>query len=256
MIAKGKIILLTVVLLGAGALAFALNIKTMFYHSDAPVKLKADKEIVYDTVVLKRFTTLLQTLDFNKSNFSYAGRFNITDGKDSLANVRDLPFLFCRAGKDFYSKVGNNEVVNEDGVNIYIENDNKKVVVSKAEFRLNVAMTNLKQVVEKARSEKYELVSLVNGRSGKLSLLNEHHVSCKELSVTYDTLTKKLNSVLLRYSDIADPLNKKRDRKVEIDVSQVEATARKHQGVKDIVKELEGKLTLLPKYSDYELITL
>jgi hypothetical protein len=110
--------------------------------------------------------------------------------------------------------------------------------------------------LEKVRSEKYELISLINGRSGKLSLLNEHHVSCKELSVTYDTLTKKLNSVLLRYSDIADPLNKKRDRKVEIDVSQVEANARKHPGVKDIIKEDEGKITLLPKYTDYELITL
>lgn len=250
-----KIIVTMAILLGAGAITLAVNNK-MRSGPASPLKAPAEKQIVYDTVLLKRFTALLQTLDFNKNSFSYAGKFNVSDGKDSSANVHDLQFLFCREGKVFYSKVGNNEVVNDKGVNIYIENDNKKIVVSNEEFRINMTMTNLKQVVEKARSERYELVNSTSGNSGTLSLINEHHVACKELSVTYDTLTQKLNTVLLRYSDISDPLNKKKDRKVEIDISQIEPNARKHPEIKDIVKEEQGKFTLLPKYSAYELITL
>lgn len=245
------------ILISTGVIALSVTLKPK-----SPVKTPAAsrvvKDAVYDTVLLKKFSTLLKTLDFNNNRFSYTGRFNVSDGQDSSNNVHDLSFLFCRNGKTFYSKVGNNEVVNDNGANIYIENDRKKIVISNKAFQLKSAITNLGQLIKQVRGEDYQLNTTVAGNIRKISLLNEHHITCKELSVTYDTLTSKLTTVQFRFTDFSDPLNKKKERKVEIDVSKIDANGRpsEHPGIKDIVKEVNGKVVLRSKYATYELITL
>lgn len=245
------------VLISTAVIALSVNVRSRAMVKK-PVAGSVAKAIVYDTVLLKKFSGLLQTLDFNRPKFSYAGKFNISDGQDSSANIHDLPFLFCRAGKVFYSKVGSNEVLNDGRMNIYIENENKKVVVSSLAYQINPALSNLSQLISKARSEQYELLTSVSGSVEKISLLNEHHVACKELSVAYDTLSQKVAQITLRYSAISDPQNRKKDRKVEIAVGQTEYDV--HMGdypsVKDIVKEINGQPVLRSKYATFELITL
>ena len=227
-----------------------------------PVKQRlakpADPQISYDTVLLKKFSGLLQSLDFNRKNFSYTGEFNINDGADTTASIRRLSFLFCRAGKTFYSKVGSNEVLNDGAVNIFIEHDHKKVIVSHETYRVNPVLTGLGQLISKARSEQYELVHSISGSREKIALLNEHHVSCKELSVTYDTLSQKVDKITLRYSDISDPLNTRKDRRVEIGVGRIEYDAHmgKYPSVKEVIKETNGRQVLRSGYAAYELIIL
>lgn len=251
--------MVAVALLGFSWLTWGASLKNRFKKAPSTHAEAMEEPVLkYDTAVLKKFNRLLLTLDFNRSAFEYSGRFNVRDGKDSTNNVRDLSFLFCRDGNTFYSKLGNTENINEHGVNIYIQPDMKKIVISNQEYRIKSAITDVAEMVEKARSENYELKTSGSGAVKTISLLNERHITCKELSATYDTLSNNLQKIQVRFTDISDPLNKKKDRAVEIDINKLEQKADKRDfpSVRDIVKEVNGKAVLRPKYAGYELIII
>lgn len=254
--ATKTILAYTAILLSASAIVLAVARRPA--PAMAPKHARAQvKEAAYDTVLLKKFSSLLQSMDFNKRSFLYEGRFNIRDGKDSSNNVKDLPFLYSKEGKAFYSKVGEDEVINSDGTNIYIEQKTKRIVFSHQEFSISPTMGNPGQLIQKMRSEDYSLIKSLSAGKEEISMVNEHHISCKELSVTADT-SGKLQKVLLRYSDVTDPLNKAKDRSVEIDKIKIETDPHigRFPGIKDVVKETGGKMVLRERYAAYELITL
>ncbi|MES2111915.1 MAG: hypothetical protein V4577_24375 [Bacteroidota bacterium] len=235
---------------------------TLKYHrkpvTAAVAKSHKPLEDVVDTALLRKFSGLLKTMDFNKNSFTYSGKYNITDGKDTTNNIHDLFFLFCRQGKNFYSKIGNNEIINENGINVYIEHDQKKIVISHNAYQIKQGITDLGQLAGNIKGESYQLVNNVSGTCKKISLLNEHHITCKEMSVTYDTLTNTLSNIRLRLTDFSDPLNNKKDRAVGIDFTRL--SDRSHMSsyprIRDIIKYTNGKINAAPAYAAYELITL
>jgi hypothetical protein len=214
--------------------------------------------LVYDTLAVGKFNSLLRSMDFSKVNCLYAGSINVTDGKDSANNIRGLKFLFNKRGKSIYYLLGRTETVNQDGLNIFVDHDNKKIALSAGQFEAAPPVKSTTLIISQLRSENYSLQAVPQGGSKKISIRNERHVTCKELSVTYDTLSNKLQQIYSRFTDINDIPNKATEKKVLIRVDRQEdrAEAGLYPAPRDIVRKENGKWALREKYANYELIIL
>lgn len=258
---KVKVTLLIVIsLIGLTLLSRAIGL-VVNRHKQVPQKIShtiAVTPLVYDTLVVKKFNDLLRSMDFNQENCFYSGNINLTDGKDSANNIHDLKFLYCKQGNAIYYHLGQTETINNGDFNIFIDNDNKKVAVSNQHFEANSPVKSAAFVVSQLRSENYTLQSSAAGGSKKLSVLNERHVTCKEVSLTYDTVSNKLQKVYTRFTDIADISSKAKERRVEIRIDRQDDKAEPnlYPVSGDIVRKENGKWVLRNKYANYELIIL
>ncbi|WP_439697095.1 hypothetical protein ACFGVS_01035 [Mucilaginibacter sp. AW1-7] len=214
--------------------------------------------LVYDTLTVGKFNSLLRSMDYNKVNCLYAGSIDVTDGKDSANNVRNLKFLFNKRGKTIYYLLGRTETLNQDGLNIFIDHENQKIALSNEHFEAAPPVKSTTLIISQMRSENYSLLAVAQGASKKISIRNERHVTCKELSVTYDTLSNKLQQVYSRFTDITDIPNTTTEKQVRIRVDRQEdrAEAGLYPVAGDVVRKANGKWALQQKYASYELIIL
>ena len=237
---------------------WAVNQSSKKHNFKPVVKSVPEPVRVYDTVLLKKFDQLLVTLDFNKNEFCYEGKFNVMDGKDTTNNVRDLKFLFCRSGKSFYSKLGNVETVNVNGTNVFVQHDMKRIVVSAMDYQAKSTINNLGQVIKTLKAEDYALICSSSGGFKTIAMVNERHITCKELALTYDTLKNTLCNIKIRFTDFNDPANKKKERVMQMAITKIQNTVRikDYPGINNFIKYDNGKMVLLPRFSNYELIKL
>ena len=108
------------------------------------------------------------------------------------------------------------------------------------------------------RYEDYDLVGSNAGTAKKISLINNTHITCRELSMTYDTLSGQLRNIYTRFTNIADPLNKEKDRVISVSINDMEDNS--HTGrylrLHDVITSAGGNWRLKDKYANYELILL
>lgn len=212
----------------------------------------------FDSVLLKRFTSAIRSLDFNRPICTYAGLINMDDPNDTTNSVHHIKFLFCRSGGGYYYRLGDVEIVHQGNLNVYIQHDQHKVVVSGQQIVIQPPVKNLGIIMKSLSSENYELKVKSEGTKQTLSLINEQHLSCKELSVTLDTLTGKLVRIHSRLNDFGSPMDKGKDKVMDVTIRELSSHANRGQYplVSDIVKMSSGKWVLTGKYSTYELIML
>ena len=112
--------------------------------------------------------------------------------------------------------------------------------------------SQLKQILQ---TEEYDLASVNNGDLQKISLRNDHHITCKEYTITVDTATKKLVKVYYRLTNIHEPANVNKEKVIEIKVSVCDdiATIALYNSVTKVI-DTRGKLRT--RYQDYDLIHL
>lgn len=228
-----------------------------------PVKTGTRKEDkvagpVYDSLLLKRFTSAVRSLDFNRPTCTYAGVISMDDPNDTTNSVHNLKFLFCRAEGGYYYRLGTVEIIHQGGLNVYVQHDQHKVVLSAQQIVIQPPVKNLAVIMKNLQSENYELRSSAKGSKQTLTLVNEHHLSCKELSVTLDTVTGKLERIYSRLNDFGSPMDKGKDRVMDVRIQQISGHADRalYPAADDIVKRGNGKWTLTGKYATYELIML
>jgi hypothetical protein len=257
-----KTMALTVVVMIATVTCLALAVghhkKNSVTLQKQPLPRASRKDTVYDPLLLKKFETVCHELDFNRRHCSYSGTISITDGKDSSNTVLDIKFLFCKAGSDFYYQLGNTETLHQNGLHVFIQHEQNRVVLSNPSSAMKMPVADIASLQKNLRSENYELVSRIAGSSRTLSFLNDTHITCKEFSVSYDTLSGKLQRIYTRLSDFGDPLNKKNDRVVDLRVRTLgdKGDLSVYPSVRDVLYQVGGKWRLTAKYSGYELIMM
>ena len=221
-----------------------------------PAELK--KKHSYDPALLRQFEQLSAQLDFNRQRCTYSGRISAVDGADTSLSAKNIEFLFCRHGSDFYYRVGNSETVHEDGINLFIQHEQRKVVLSDNPMLVKSPQSDLTAIEKKLRFEDYDLVSTNEGKNRKIAALNPTHITCKELALIGDTLSGKLETVSARFSNLSDPLNRKKDRVITITIDEIEnkASLGRYTRMRQVIAGTKGNWRLTGKYADYELILL
>lgn len=257
-----KLKLLAVIVLCSTVTVLALAISR---RTARPVMPKGNTEMfepeklkTYDPALLNKFSDLARAMDFNRSHCTYEGLVNITDGADTSNNVHDAGFLFCRSRGTYYYRAGNTETIHQGKLNVFIQHDQQKVVLSSQEIKVKAPLTGIPAITAMLRSEDYVLTGNITGSKKTLAVTNEHHITCKEIAMTYDTVSGKLEHILTRFSDFGDPLNKQRDRVTDVKILQIEDKAKLslYPGFNDVLIKTAAGWQLTARYANYELIIL
>jgi hypothetical protein len=222
-----------------------------------PVTVKT-KVRVYDSVLLKKLDKVFKNLDFGKLSYTLSGNITVVNSVDSAETMKNVFFLISKSNKDFYYKEGETETINEDGAYICINSQTKKIFISKQKTINTASIIDVEKLKGALLSENYALLSNIKNGRQTISMVNEYHISCKEYNLTFDTLTNKPTRIYIRLTNINEPLNKSRDKVIDIKITQLDNEAMLDKYVtKNTVVYNNGKNWKLTKaYTGYDLIQL
>jgi hypothetical protein len=217
----------------------------------------AKDSVQYDSALVKKFVQVLASVDFSKSNCHYSGVIRLTDGKDTASSIPYLKFRFLKRDSLIDYVFGNAEIINDGKLNILLDNDTHKIVVSSQKFNGNPPFTGVGKVISSLRSEHYSITQQGFAHLKKISIVNENHLACKEISLTYDPVDMQMKSIYTRTPDLGDPGNRFKERMLKIDFnSQYTSGTAQQKTVAAIIRKKDGGWVLTPPFSKYDLIIL
>ncbi len=216
------------------------------------------KAPVYNKAVLQKFEAVCQTFNMQKPVFTCSGAINVTDGADSSKNIKNLVFTMCKNGSDCFYQFGHTEILNARGMYICIENDQKRVIVSTQKSFIDAPLPDISQMSKVLSADYYNLTDTVAGKNETIAFVNERHITCKEYALTFDTLSKKVNRVYTRLTNIKAPESKDKEKTIDITITECSNTANvnKYLDRYAAIRQTGNGIKLTGKYAGYELINL
>jgi hypothetical protein len=212
-----------------------------------------------DTAKLKLFTQAGKAIDFNADQLAISGTLNVHDGNDSSVNVNNAAYFFVKRDSSFYYKMNLVEMLNTKSYCVQADGQQKKIMLS-SHKRINpqLMFPQLEKLVEHLREEKYSVVEMPAPEGlRKIALINPHHVTCKEYSITFNKETFKPTEVFIRLSNLDDPLNAKMDKTISMKYSEkTNINEDAVLSVERIVKKTEKGFKVTEAYSGYEVIDI
>jgi len=261
---KGKIrlLLLTAALMASGLLAWAIKLSISHKQVSAKtVKIKKDSvavKISYDPALLKKFEALSKLFGEDKKAYTYAGIVNIANGADSSHNIKNLNFLFCKDANSCYAKTGPTETYNGPGLYLYLEHSSKRAIISGEKKMDTPLLPDMGKLTDNLQNEHYELKDSKAGPNETISLLNEHHISCKEYALTYDTLNHHVSRIYIRLTNLHWPMDKAKEKVMDIRFTRFDSSAdvSAHMDINKIAYKDGDQWKLMAPYKNYELIRI
>lgn len=212
----------------------------------------------YDTVMLKKFKAISESLNIKDKACTYSGVINIVNKADTTQTVKNVRFLFCKRDQNCYYRMGNTETLNNNGIYLYVDHDHKKVIVGPQKSLSMPDIAGSANLKDNLTGENYALTCKSSGEKQTLTLLNEKHITCKEYAITYDTVTRKVNRIFARMSNFNEPLNKAKERLVDVLFNdwQYQANVNNYLDPKTVLAQYGNEIKLVGIYKTYELIRI
>ncbi|MGZ3890283.1 MAG: hypothetical protein ACXVI9_07245, partial [Mucilaginibacter sp.] len=243
-------------------LTWALQHRYRYIPAVQPRKSARDtatRALVYDSKLLDQFESICKKYDsLSKGNYTMAGILNMTDGADTADRINHIAFAFCKAGQDFYYKMGHTEVVNEQGIYLFVDHDARKIIIG-PHRGVQYGEPGIKPFASLGaglRSEEYHLTGTRSGALQTISLINERHITCKQYSLTLDTASNQIKSIYARLTNFNEPLRKDKEKIIEVSLSEYDGKARldRYLTPDDIIKGVGTSRKTTERFRDYQLI--
>jgi hypothetical protein len=95
-----------------------------------------------------------------------------------------------------------------------------------------------------------------NNRVFTISMQNPRHISYKELSVQYDSVSRQVKKIFMRQADVTDPMNADNEKWITLVIKDWndDPDAMQYLNVQKFVHKKSGEWVSAPAYHDYELI--
>lgn len=215
--------------------------------------------IVIDTAKLKLFTLAGKSIDFNKDQLQISGTMSIHDGSDSTADIDDAAYCFIKRDSNFYYKMNAVEMINTPSYYLQADGQQKKIMLSPHKsINPQLMFPQIEKLVTKLQEEKYSVVEKPAPEGfRKISLLNLHHVTCKEYSITFNNSTFKPTEVFIRLTNLDDPLNPKMDKTVSMKYSEKsDLNIMELLSIERVVARTSKGFKAINGYSGYEVIEI
>jgi hypothetical protein len=211
-----------------------------------------------DKELLDKFGIMCKKIRDVKGNCTLAGVINIEDHANPAAKMENVGFIFCKRGDDFYYQIGKTATINADGVYIFIDHGAKKIMLSQKKQVVYNALEGLGDIGANIKAEHYKLVSKIKGDEQTISLINEHHISCKQYSLTFGKRDMKIKSLYLRLSNPQDPLRTDNEKIVNVRISEWDGSAEltKYLSKNNVIKNVNGRWKTVEGFKNYELIKM
>jgi hypothetical protein len=175
--------------------------------------------------------------------------------------MKHVNFLLSKHENEFYYKLGNTQTLNAKGVYLYIDNagstilaGHQKPLVENNGFQQLLSG----EMTRNLQSEHYELLSSRQGADQTISMLNEHHISCKQYALTIDTTSLRIKKIFIRYTNFNAPLRTDNEKIVTVIVNQWTNSGApdKYLLAKDVVYKDHDKYKARGKYLKYQTVNL
>jgi hypothetical protein len=238
------------------AVSFASIVKRTAKKTVEKVTAAVDTVFVVDTTKLERLAKIAKDLQFDQENISIRGNLTIRNGSDSSQNVSKLPYRLIKRGTTFYSSLGLTETLNANGLYVFVDKGQKKILVSQGKkITAQNILPDMQQMIKRMKEEEYQIrENVVSPTENKISLLNPNHIQCKEYSIYFDKANLHAKGVSIRMSNIDDPLNGKKDKTVDFRYANTLADASKLMSARIVKKLGKDKFTTTDAYKGYEVI--
>lgn len=259
---KYKAILLTSLLLVGSLLTWAVQHRYFKGNTVVAFKVKETlaRKFVYDKKLLATYERVTKYYDsLSKKNYTMSGTLNLTDGADTSDNLKGINFLMCKVGEEFYYRLGKVETINEDGVYLMVDNTAKKIVVTEQK-KLGTESYNpnlFTHLGDNLQSEQYNLTGKVNGSVQTISFINETHITCKQYSMSFDTLNIGLKHLYLRLTNFQEPEKRDKEKVISVQVNEFDSRAdlKKYLSKQEVLRKAGSGWKTVGAFEEYELIT-
>ena len=215
------------------------------------------EEINIDTTKLRLFTKVSRAIDFNANELSLSGTLTVHDGSDNSANVNNAPYSFIRKDSSFYYRLDLMEMINADGYYIQADAGQKKILLMPGKrISPQRMLPQLEKFVANLKEERYKILEMPASEGfRKISLINTHHITCKEYSITFNSETLKPIEIFVRLSNFDDPLNTKMDKTITMKYFQTNnLNDDKWLSTERIVLKTDQGFKPAIEYNGYEII--
>jgi hypothetical protein len=192
-------------------------------------------------------------------NYTIGGIIDINDEANPADKITHAAFLFSKKSDKFYYRLGATVSINQPGIYLYIDNQAKSIMVSpQKQVLFDTGLKGLADMGANIKSENYKIVSRVTGDDQTITLINEHHISCKEYAITFNRHNMRIKRLYMRLTNFNDPLRTDNEKIVDVTISQWnnKADMTKNLSANSVVKSVNGKWMTLNGYKIYRLITM
>ncbi|WP_205509786.1 hypothetical protein [Longitalea arenae] len=196
---------------------------------------------------------------FDSTNTSYYlnGSLTAIDRTDSAHAMNDVAYTVCKNGEQFYLRIGLTETVNSENNYLFVDHAIKKMLISKAKKAFQAPGLPVNELYEYINSEGFTFSKeSSNNRYSTITLLNPNHISCKELTVQYDSVVKHVKKIFIRQAEVTDPMNVDKEKWITLAVKDWndDPEAGKYLGLHKFVQKKNDEWRAAPGFIDYELI--
>lgn len=209
--------------------------------------------------LLKKFEILCKTIGDVRGNYTMAGVINITDHANAASAMEHMLFVLCKQGDEFYYRLGTTATINEQGLYLFIDYKTKSILISKKkQVMFDTGLKNFADLGIKIQSENYKLVDKVIGEDETISLINEHHISCKQYSLTFNKQSMRIKRLFMRLSNFDYPLKTDNEKVVEVSISQwiKSADLSKYPSKNSVLKDVNGEWRTANAYKNYRIVKM
>ncbi|GAB2700607.1 hypothetical protein GCM10027037_26830 [Mucilaginibacter koreensis] len=249
-----SVVTLTVAL--AGARAYYVKPHKTVNHADT---LVAEPNIIYDAKLLTRFNEVMQKCNQQQDTITMRGTMTIVDKADTALKMNNVPFIMCHKANNLYYKLGQTETYNGEGVYLFIDHKAKSILISAQQPVVDNSVFKLtKGLADALNFESYQLTSQVKDSVETLTLSNEHHVSCKQYSVSYTTGELSFKRFFIRLSNPEEPLRKDNEKIIDVRINHwlKQAQINNYFSAQNVIENTGGKWKLKPKFAQYQLLQM
>jgi len=211
-----------------------------------------------DPAKVKLLAEVCQNMSMDKGALFIQGVINASNGADSSDKLSHIEYVFAKSGNIMYYKLGQVESINTPALNVYIDNGMKKIMLSASKKALPLPVVpDLTSLLSRIEEEGYTLSEKVQGETTTLSLNNPYHVSCKNYSVSFSTLTLQVEKIFCRMSNFQNPENDKMDNQFEVSFSSFNShPVMEKYNLKQFIRKVNNKWALSSALKDYELVDM
>lgn len=165
-------------------------------------------------------------------------------------------FLFCKQGDEYYYRLGSTTTLNEKGAYLYIDNQNKRILVSgQKQVAYDNGVKGFGDLGANIKFEHYRPESKVSGNEETISLTNPHHISCKQYAITFDQRNMKIKRLYLRLSNLSDPLRTDNEKIISVSITKWTKTAvlSKYLTKEQVIQSVRGEWETTDEFKQYRL---
>jgi hypothetical protein len=207
-----------------------------------------------DPALIRELADISRHLD-SVRRFYVEGKIIANDPSDSI-NQLNADFTYATKDDRIYSKLGDQEMLYCPEFSLTVNHSIKKIFLAPPSNMAMPYRLPWDTMMRMINDEGYHVSSSSHNSIATIRLVRENHASCKEYAVSYDTATHLIQHVFLRLTNLADPFNKKSDRKIHMNFSrwQLEHVPDELFDVKKWIRKEGEEVAVADGLSAYELI--